>query len=171
MTKKEKRTSFPGIAPLLLILFGIAALGWQLAGGPAEPAAEEAPPAAAEASVSPQEEDAAQTFAELRMERQKARDDELNLLDEVIADSNSSPGVAESAEERRLAISSYMEQETTAEKLLAAKGYGETVVILSQTGATVIIDREIDQQDAAVIADTVDKASGCGFPNVVIVNK
>jgi hypothetical protein len=116
-------------------------------------------------------ENSAAEFATLRLEREQARAEELALLDKIIADENSSPAILEDAENRRLEIASDVENEIMAESILAAKGYGETVVMLGASQATVIIDLEIDEKDAAVIAEIVDKASGCGFENVVIVNR
>lgn len=117
------------------------------------------------------EEEAAAAFAQLRMEREEARGEELALLDKIIADENSSTAVLEDAEARRIAIASDIENEITAESLLATKGYGETVVMVGSDQTTVIVDLEIDEQDAAIIAEIVDKASGCGFENVVIVKR
>jgi len=117
------------------------------------------------------EADSAEDFASLRMEREEARAEELAMLDKIIADKNSSPAVLEDAENRRLDIASDIENEIMAESILAAKGYGETVVMLGASQATVIIDQVIEVADAAVIAEIVDKASGCGFENVVIVNR
>lgn len=117
------------------------------------------------------EEEAAAAFAQLRMEREEARGEELALLDKIIADENSSTAALEDAEARRIAIASDIENEITAESLLATKGYGETVVMVGSDQTTVIVDLEIDEQDAAIIAEIVDKASGCGFENVVIVKR
>lgn len=117
------------------------------------------------------EEEAAAAFAQLRMEREEARGEELDLLDKIIADENSSTAALEDAEARRIAIASDIENEITAESLLATKGYGETVVMVGSDQTTVIVDLEIDEQDAAIIAEIVNKASGCGFENVVIVKR
>lgn len=117
------------------------------------------------------EEEAAAAFAQLRMEREEARGEELALLDKIIADENSSTAALEDAEARRIAIASDIENEITAESLLSTKGYGETVVMVGSDQTTVIVDLEIDEQDAAIIAEIVDKASGCGFENVVIVKR
>ncbi len=117
------------------------------------------------------EADRAQYFASMRLEREQARGKELNMLENIIADEHSSPAALEDAEKRRLAISQNMENEAAAESLLKTKGYGETVVMLQTDGATVIVDTEIDSKDAAVIADTVDQVSGCGFTNVIIVKR
>ena len=105
------------------------------------------------------------------MEREEARGEELALLDKIIADENSSTAALEDAEARRIAIASDIENEITAESLLATKGYGETVVMVGSDQTTVIVDWEIDEQDAAIIAEIVDKASGCGFENVVLVKR
>ena len=117
------------------------------------------------------EEEAAAAFAQLRMEREEARDEEIALLERIIEDENSSTAALEDAEARRIAIASDIENEITAESLQSTKGYGETVVMIGSEQTTVIVDLEIDEQDAAIIAEIVDKASGCGFENVVIVKR
>ena len=75
------------------------------------------------------------------------------------------------AEQRRLAIAQSVEQETRAESLLKAKDFGETVVMMGEGQATVIVAVEMDDHKAAQIAELVDSATGCGFENVVIVNR
>lgn len=117
------------------------------------------------------EDNAAADFASLRLEREQARAEELALLDKIIADKNTSPAILADAEKRRLEIASDMENEIQAEAILTAKNYGETVVMLGDNQATVIVDLEINEKDAAIIADIVDKSSGCGFENVVIVKR
>lgn len=117
------------------------------------------------------EDNAAADFASLRLEREQARAEEVALLDKIIADENTSPAILADAENRRLEIASDMENEIRAEAILAAKNYGETVVMLGANQVTVIVDLEIDEKDAAVIAEIVDKSSGCGFENVVIVKR
>lgn len=109
-------------------------------------------------------------FALLRMERSRARDEELMLLEDMIADSSSSPQTIEAAQQRRMETAAEAENEISAEALLKARGYGETIVMLTETGAAVIVNKDITPNDAAVIADSVHQISGCGFANVVIVN-
>lgn len=194
MNKNNGKKPYSGIAFLAFILLCIAALIWDISkGGQTEPYVLPEQPATAIASAGIPEpmaeteqqreetaeenadmtkpQDTAAYLASMRLERTAARDQELELLDNVIADTNSSPGVLQSAEERRIAISGEAAKEATAENMLKTKGYGDTVVMLSQEGATVIIDREIDNNDAAIIADAVDIACGCGFTNVIIVNR
>jgi stage III sporulation protein AH len=117
------------------------------------------------------DESSAQQFATLRLEREQARGAQLKLLADIIADPNTSPAILEDAEQRRLRLAAAAEHELLAESLLSAKGYGETVVMVGDIQATVIVDQDIEVSDATVIADIVAKATGCGFENVVIVNK
>ena len=194
--KRNRTRNYPKIIFLSFIIFCISVLAWDLSrnglntdldGLPASAGLEniaepednnstgantETSGNAAEADEPlSAEEEAAAAFAQLRMEREEARDEELALLDKIIADEQSSPGVLEEAEARRVSIASDIENEITAESLLAAKGYGETVVMIGADQTTVIVDMEIDERDAAIIADIVNNASGCGFENVVIVKR
>ena len=114
---------------------------------------------------------AAAYFAAYRLDREEARSAELLVLEQIIADQNSSAEAIGQAEERRLTIAAYSDQENQAESLLSAKGFGETVVILGEQRATVIVDVEMNAQKATQIAEVVDGASGCGFENVVVVNR
>ena len=114
---------------------------------------------------------AAAYFAAYRMDREDSRAEELSLLDEMLADETLSPEAREQAEARKLAISAAASDEAEAESLLTAYGFGETVVILGESRATVIVDVEMDSKKATQIAETVDSVSGCGFENVVVVNR
>lgn len=110
-------------------------------------------------------------FAAYRLDREQARAEELTLLQQIIDDQGGSPAIREEAEARRLHIAGAVEREARAESLLLAKGCGETVVLLGQTQATVIVDLEMDAQKAVQIAEIVDSCCECGFENVVIVNR
>ena len=114
---------------------------------------------------------AAAYFAAYRLDREEARGAELAVLEQIIADENSSPEAIAQAEQRRLDIAAYSDGENQAESQLFAKGFGETVVILGKQQATVIVDIEMDAQKATQIAEVVDRVSGCGFENVVVVNR
>jgi len=136
--------------------------------GPALPVT--APPAAAEAAADDVSA-AASVFAAYRMDRETARSEELALLQTIIEDEGGSPTIREEAEQRRLTIAANVEQEAQAENLLDAKGFGETVVMVGETQATVICTVELDDAAATQIAETVAAVCGVGFENVVIVNR
>ena len=58
-----------------------------------------------------------------------------------------------------------------ADSLLQAKGFGETVVLISGEQATVICDLELDMASAGRIAGAVAECCGVSFENVIIVNR
>lgn len=119
----------------------------------------------------PKANDTETKFASLRLEREQARGDELTLLQQIISDENSSDAAKEDAEKRRLAMASDMEKEIRAESILDAKGYAPALVMIGGNQTTVILDMEIEEKDALIIAEIVDKACNCGFENVVIVKR
>lgn len=184
--RKLRRNLFPmKVGALLLMLLCLVAVAWGRLEPPAseEEAAlrlglspakepEEAPTQPQPLSSDEQEAQvAAAYFAAYRLDREEARSQELILLEEIIGDENSSAEAVGQAEQRRLEIAAYSDQENQAESLLAAKGFGETVVILGTQLATVIVDVEMNAQKATQIAEAVDSVSGCGFENVVVVNR
>jgi len=114
---------------------------------------------------------AAAYFAAYRLEREESRAAELTMLENIIVDPYSSEEAISQAEQRRIELAAAGSYELQAESLLLAKGFGETVVIFGESLATVIVDVEMDSQKAACIAQAVDSISGCGFENVVVVNR
>ena len=180
-----------GALLLMLLFLGVAAWSWLFPATPQEQAAlseqewenmakpsEDTALDAAEDSRLVEDDDevdaaqvAAAYFAAYRLDREEARGAELAVLEQIIADENSSPEAIAQAEQRRLDIAAYSDGENQAESQLFAKGFGETVVILGEQQATVIVDIEMDAQKATQIAEVVDRVSGCGFENVVVVNR
>lgn len=139
----------------------------------AEPATEPAaaPDAPAEEESAAAETEARALFAAYRLERESSREQELALLQEVIDDPQSSGEARREAEQRRLAIAQAVENEAAAESLLRARGFGETVVLISGEQATVICGLELTGASAAQIAAVTADCCGVSFENVIIVNR
>ncbi|MDO4581157.1 MAG: SpoIIIAH-like family protein [Bacillota bacterium] len=132
--------------------------------------------AGAEADTLPQpaeeDMDAEQAFfAEARLSRDDSRAEQLAQLDKIIADEGGSPALREEAEQKRLELTAVNEAEMQAENLLAARDFGEAVVLLTQEQATVMLRGELDERRAAQVAEIVDSVCGVGYQNIIIVNK
>lgn len=110
-------------------------------------------------------------FATYRMQREQIRADELFLLDEILNNDSSSDDARQQAEQRKIAIATALEQELLAETVLAAKEFGEAVVLLSDNKATVVLNGIVDEIQAAQVAEVVDSVTGIGYDNVVIINR
>ncbi|MBQ3286982.1 MAG: SpoIIIAH-like family protein [Firmicutes bacterium] len=116
-------------------------------------------------------EEAEALFAAYRLERESSREEELALLQEIMADPAASEEAKSEAEQRKLAVSRAIENEAAAESLLRARGFGETVVLVSGEQATVICDLELTAADASQIANVTAECCDVSFENVIIVNR
>lgn len=118
-----------------------------------------------------EETEAGALFAAYRLERESSREEELALLQEIIADPDASGEAKSEAEQRKLQVARAIENEAAAESLLKARGFGETVVLVSGEQATVICDLELTAADASQIANVAAECCGVSFENVIIVNR
>lgn len=78
-------------------------------------------------------------FPYFRLQREKVRSQQLELLQEIINNPNTDDTSKQSALNRLLTITSAMEMELKAEGLLKAQGFDEGVVIVQESAASVII--------------------------------
>lgn len=78
-------------------------------------------------------------FPTYRMQRERVRGQQLELLREIINNSNTDEKSRQSALERLLSLTSRMEIELKAEAVLKADGCKEAIVIMQNNDATVVI--------------------------------
>jgi len=78
-------------------------------------------------------------FPYFRLQREKVRSQQLELLKEIVNNPNTDDKSKQAALSRLLTLTNAMEMELKAEGLLKAQGFKEGVVILQEAGASVII--------------------------------
>lgn len=109
-------------------------------------------------------------FALVRLSRQQARDDAINLLQEaasVEGDSKAAESAASLEDIVQTALS-----EAQIESLIIAKGYADCVAYMTGSGISVAVSAPEDglqEQDVAVIADVVMSQSGYGLDSIRVV--
>lgn len=109
-------------------------------------------------------------FAAVRLSRQQARDNAVNLLQEAMAYDVSSKE-AESAMELEDIIQTAL-SEAQIESLIIAKGYADCVAYMSQEGISVAVaapEGGLQEQDVAVIADIVMSQSPYKLEDIRVV--
>jgi stage III sporulation protein AH len=109
-------------------------------------------------------------FAAVRLSRQQARDNAVNLLQEAMAYDVSSKE-AESAMELEDIIQTAL-TEAQIESLIIAKGYDDCVAYMSPEGISVAVaapEGGLQQQDVAVIADIVMTQSSYTLDDIRVV--
>lgn len=109
-------------------------------------------------------------FIEYRLERDRVRSQEIEMLREVIDNPNSSPQVRNEAQQRLIRLSEYMEQEMQLEALLQAKGYPEAAVFIHPSAVNVIVRApQLKEEDINRIGELVARTTGRRMDEVVIM--
>lgn len=112
-------------------------------------------------------------FAAVRLSRQQARDNALNLLQEAMAVETASTGSKD--QEAALELEQIVQtalSEAQIESLIIAKGYGDCVAYMSPEGISVAVaspEGGLQQQDVAVIADVVIAQSDYDLEDIRVV--
>ncbi|MBQ8834571.1 MAG: SpoIIIAH-like family protein [Oscillospiraceae bacterium] len=112
-------------------------------------------------------------FAAVRLSRQQARDNAVNLLQEAMAYSTGEDSAkeAESAMELEQIVQTAL-SEAQIESLIIAKGYTDCVAYMSGEGISVAVaspEGGLQQEDVAVIADIVMAQSDYGLDAIRVV--
>ncbi|MGI6514202.1 MAG: SpoIIIAH-like family protein [Syntrophomonadaceae bacterium] len=129
---------------LIAALVAVALVGigcWQLAEWRTESIKTEPPaelPSVTAAGQLPEESEGS-FYPHFRLQREKVRSQQLELLQEIINNPNTDDTSKQSAMNRLLTITNAMEMELKAEGLLKARGFKEGVVIIQDSVASVIV--------------------------------
>jgi len=111
-------------------------------------------------------------FVEYRLERERSRGHQINLLREIVNNANSDAESRKKAQEQLYQISNNLQRELEVESLIRAKGYQDSVVFLEGKTVTVVIQsKALNQEDAVKITDLVSRATGVSQQNIVIIPK
>lgn len=113
---------------------------------------------------------AADYFAAVRLSRQQARDEALNLLQEAMAYSESSKEAESSMELEDIVQTALSEAQI--ESLIIAKGYADCVAYMTGEGISVAVaspEGGLQAEDVAVIADIVMSQSDYGLDAIRVV--
>lgn len=109
-------------------------------------------------------------FAAVRLSRQQARDNAVNMLQEAMTYSESGKA-AESAMDLEDIVQTAL-SEAQIESLIIAKGYQDCVAYMSSEGISVAVsspDGGLQASDVAVIADVVMSQSAFGLKDIRVV--
>ncbi len=113
-------------------------------------------------------------FINYRLEREKNRSEQLELLNAIISDTNTSSEMRSQTQEKIIAITEAMENELLLENILVAKYGGEAVVFVQSEKINVVLSGDATQMsasEAAKIAEMVNGYTAIGFENVIVVIK
>lgn len=154
----------------LALLFAVA-FGIRLFSGNTEPVVsiqkESAAPAAEEAQSASQTGD---FFKDFRAQRETARADEIALLDSIVQRENAPEDSVKKADERRIELTRFTEQERAIEKLLVAKGFDDAAAFVQEGTATIVVKKEkLTDEEIARILEMAMRQTGQEASNIKII--
>ena len=154
----------------LALLFAVA-FGIRLFSGNTEPVVsiqkENAAPAAEEAQSAAQTGD---FFKDFRAQRETARADEIALLDSIVQRENAPEDSVKKADERRIELTRFTEQERAIEKLLVAKGFEDAAAFVQEGTATIVVKKEkLTDEEIARILEMAMRQTGQEASNIKII--
>ena len=133
---------------------------------PADGAAESSAAEEAAAAVS-----ASAKLSDARLTRQTARDEAVELLEDILKDDSAEVAVKQAAVDEAAVIAQNILKETNIESLIEAKGFTECVAYINGESCTVVVNGDMeDEQNALIVRDIVVSESGVSAENVKIIS-
>lgn len=108
-------------------------------------------------------------FEEAKLSREQTRAKNKETLTGLVNNANISSAQKDKAMKQIMKMTAISEKETATENLLAAKGFEEAVVTMSDESVDVIVNAEnLNEQQIAQIADVVKRKTECSPDKIVI---
>jgi len=109
-------------------------------------------------------------FATYRMDRDRVRGQQVELLQSVVDDPNSDAAMRKEAQARLLEISKSMDQELQLEALIKAKGFSEAAIFIQPKSATAILEKEnLSEVEVTAVADIISRVTGHNLEDIVVI--
>ena len=111
-------------------------------------------------------------FVEYRLERERVRSQEIDLLQQLVNNPNVSEESKAEAERKLLKIQGCMEIELLVEHALRAQNFDEAILIMQEEGAMVIVAaQDLSSQQILQIAEIAAKSTGLRSSQIKISNQ
>lgn len=108
---------------------------------------------------------------DMKMTREKQRNDLSEELNEMINNPSTTDKSREEASNMKLQLVKYQETELKIENLLSAKGFENALVYIGEDNVNVIVNKEdLAKSEAAKIFDLVAEQSGVSYDEIKLMN-
>lgn len=116
---------------------------------------------------------ALQFFAETRLERERVREREVSLHEQVLKNPSVSKEIQEKVQKELSALSQKWEKEMIMERLIKAKGFRDAIVFINQNSVNVMVlsGGSLTPAQVAQIQDIVMREAKVSLNNIKIVAK
>ncbi|MCF2651684.1 SpoIIIAH-like family protein [Anaeromassilibacillus senegalensis] len=114
---------------------------------------------------------AAEKLSDARMTRQTARDEAVELLEDILADAEADTAVKEAAVSEASAIAQNILKETNIESLVEAKGFAECVAYINGDTCTIVVNGDMeDAQNALIVRDIAVSETGLSAEKIKLIS-
>ncbi|HHT64355.1 MAG: SpoIIIAH-like family protein [Bacillota bacterium] len=111
-------------------------------------------------------------FVNYRIEREKMRSQQVEILREIVENPNSAVDVRKDAQKKMLNLTEKMENELKLENLIKAKNYKDAVVLIQPESVMVVVKASsLTDGDGITIADLVANTTGHNYEDIIITTK
>lgn len=110
-------------------------------------------------------------FAEYKLERERSRSRQTELLQNIAYDSHSDSKQRGQAQDELQKIIDKINKETEIENLLKAKGYVDALAIIDNHVVTIVVPVTLNQEEAARIGELVQRLSNVSLDKITIVDE
>ena len=108
-------------------------------------------------------------LSQARLDRQAARDQALDLLDEVLKDVESDSAAKQQAVDQASAIAENILEESNVESLLEAKGYMDCVAYITSEECSVVVSGALEDSDTLIVQEVVMEQTGLTADKIKII--
>lgn len=116
--------------------------------------------------------DKSQFFVEYRLERERVRSQEIDMLQQLICNPNVSEDGKREAEKKLLKLQELIELELLVENAIKAQNFEQAIFIMQEEGALIIVDKQdLSSQEIILIADIAAGSTGLKNSQIKISNQ
>ena len=111
-------------------------------------------------------------FSTARLNRQQARDNALELLQQAAADENADQTMVDEANASIQVMAAYTMSEAQVENLVTAKGYGDCICFINDSSVSVVVsstENGLNESDIAKIVEIVQQETGLTANQIKII--
>ncbi|MBQ1985789.1 MAG: SpoIIIAH-like family protein [Clostridia bacterium] len=113
---------------------------------------------------------AAAVLSDARMTRQTARDEAVELLEDILEDAQADTAVKEAAISEASVIAQNILKETNVESLIQAKGFTECVAYINGDSCTVVVNGDMEnEQNALIVREIAVTETGLSAEKIKII--
>lgn len=112
-------------------------------------------------------------FVEFRLERDRSRSQQLDLLRELVASPETEREILEESQRRIIVVTERMEKEMEVESLIRARGYQDALAFIHGDSIDIIVLNPdlLKEDDVARIADTASRVTGFPYEEITILER